>query len=404
MRTTTPFRSLLAALILTASAGACDDASIVAPGPAADDSTQLLTRTSSLERIAERAASGALRLEIEVRAGGPPWVAREVEVENDDDDDEKIESRIVAADAAAGTLELRFGGLVVEVAGARRFRAEGSGDLTREGFFTRVQAALAAGRAPGVELRRPLPSAAQAPNDPTFRAVDVRLDDDADVGKLEVLVDARHLATGTSGAGRITVLGVDVVVDPALGTEIGERTDDGDGAVEIEGLVARVDAASGRVELLDGRTVWIVAGTRFDDDDDDDLTSLAQVADALAAGHPVEMEAEAVQGDDGSWIAVEVEFEIEDDADDDDLPGTTEFEGRLAAVDLTAGTFTLTTGGVFQITEATIFEGDGDLFSLSAAAAALASGVPVEMEGDALAEATAPGRWLVVRVKIETDD
>ncbi|HKK93232.1 MAG TPA: DUF5666 domain-containing protein [Longimicrobiales bacterium] len=483
-------RPLLA--ILIASAG-CDSPTPTGPGiPTGEDPT-LLSTVSDIGKVADRAASAPLRVEIEVRRGGPPWIAREVEVEDDRDREEEIESRIAAADASAGTVELVFGGLVIDVAGARRFRVEGVGDVTRDAFFARVESALAAGRRPGVELSRPLPATPQSPDDPGFSAVDVELDGDADVGELEVLIDERHLTVGAAGAGVIRVFGVDIVVDPALGTETRERSEDGDDAIEVEGLVSSVDPGSGRVDLVDGRTFFVVSETRFETDDDDDtLSSLEQVADALSAGHWVEVDAEVVASDDGALIAVEVEFEIEDDADEDDLPGATEveslvvsadpgagtfslangwtlaietstridddgdlrslaevadalangllveaealvvgngaggfrlvevefeledgddgvpgaieFEGRLATVDVAAGTFKLYDGRTWLVTDATTWESDGDLFSLAAAASAIANGVPVEMEGDAVEDASAPGGLRVVSLKIETDD
>ncbi len=484
-------RSLLPILIASAASAGCDGGTPTDPdGPASLDSIVLSTE-SDIGQVADRAASAPLRVEIEVRRGGPPWIARELEVEDDQDREEEIESRIAAADASAGTLELVFGGLVIDVAGARRYRVEGVGDVSRESFFARVESALAAGRTPGVELSRPLPAAPQAPGDPTFSALDVELDADADVGELEVLIDSRHLTVGTGGAGVVTVFGVDIVVDPALGTETRERSDDGDDALEVEGLVSSVAAGSGRVDLVDGRTFFIVSETRIETDDGG-LSSLGQVSDALAAGHWVETDAEVVAMDDGSLVAIEVEFEIEDDADDDDLPGgleveslvvsadvdagtfslangwtlaiesttrieddgdlrslgevanavadgvsveaemlvvgngaggyrlvevefevgdgddgvpgTIEFEARLATVDAAAGTFKLYDGRTYLVTGDTSWESDGDLFSLAAAASAIASGIPVEVEGDAVEDASAPGGLRVVSLKIETDD
>lgn len=478
-----------AALVLAA----CDDGPLTAPDPASDSPSDALSRTTTLTQLRDRAGARPVRLEIDVRAGGPPWVAREVEQEDDDDHDEKIEARIVAADPGAGTVVLGLAGLVIDLSATGRFRAEGAGELSREAFFARVGSALEAGRTPGVELRRRLPSSAQGPNDATFLPLDARLDDDAEFGKLEVLVDGRHVTAESDGRGRVTVFGIEIVVDPSLGSRVRERTERGDGAVEIEGVVEAVDVSGGRVLLFGGVELRIVEGTRFDDDgSDDELGSLDEVAVALAAGYWVEVEAEAVRGDDGAWIAVEAEFEVEDDVDDDDLPGSfefegdvvaadpalgmftladgtaltldsstrvddegdlftleqvvaalaegvvveaeghllpdagapgglrvvsvtfeadddgdgsgREFEGRLVAVDAGAGLFTLADGVSYQVTEATTFETDGDLFSLAAAGEALASGEAVTMEGDAVADASAPGGWRVVQVKIEIDD
>ena len=401
MHRRSPLNTTLLASLAAAALVACSDGTATAP--VLDDETPVaLSRPASLGQLQARAATAPIRLEIEVRPGGPPWIAREVEIENDDDDEEKIESRITSADAAAGTITLVLGDLTVDVTAASRYRAEGTGDVSLNGFFDRVDAALAAGRTPGVELRRRLPSEPQDPGDPSFVPRDVRLDDDADIGKLEVLVDDRHVSLDSDSSGRITVLGIEITVDPARGTEVGERTEQGDGAIEIEGLVDDVDPAAGTVLVRGGLVFRVVPGTRFDADEGEP-SSLAQVADALAAGHWVEVEGELVRDDDGAWIAVEVEFEVEDDADDD-VHGSNEFEGRITAVDATAGSFTLHNGLTLTLDEGTRIEGDGDLFSLDQVAAALAASLQVEAEGHVLPDASAPGGMRVVSVKFETDD
>jgi len=492
MRTLHPLISLLSVALLAITTAGCDPSSTTGPEGPTEIERTLLSTVTDIEQVAERATSSPVRLEIEVRRGGPPWVAREVEVENDEDREEKVESRIVSADASNGTLELLFGGLLVDAASARRYGVEGVGHVSREAFFAHVEARLAAGHRPGVELRRPLPATPQAPNDAGFSALEVELDDDADAGELEVLVDDRHLTVTSSTVGRITVFGIDIEVDPALGTETRERTEDGDDAQEIEGLISGVDPASGRVDLIDGRTFFVIAETRFDTGDEDHLVSLDAVSEALASGHWVEAEAEVVGSTNGSLIAVEAEFEVEDDADeddipgaiegeslvvsvnsgtadftlvngwtleveartriedgdfhslaevadalaegrsveaevlviteasgqlrlievefeleddgDDDVPGGIEFESRVSSIDLAAGTFKLVDGRTYLVTATTEYESDGDLFSLSAAASALAGGVPVEMEGDAVADGGAPDGLRVVSLKIETED
>ncbi|MBT8405163.1 MAG: hypothetical protein KJP18_14970, partial [Gemmatimonadetes bacterium] len=395
-------RTTLAAGLLAAGLAACSDDTATTPLVFDDDAPSALSRPASLGQLQDRAAAAPLRLEIEVRPGGPPWIAREVEIENDDDDEEKIESRIASADALAGSITLVLGDLTVDVSAASRFRAEGTGDVSMAGFFERVDAALAAGRTPGVELRRRLPAEPQDPDDPSFLPRDVRLDDDADVGELEVLVDDRHVAADSDSSGRITVFGVEIVVDRSLGSEVGERTERGDGAVEVEGLVEAVDPAGGSVAIRGGLTFRIVPGTRFDADDDEP-SSLAQVADALAAGYWVEVEGELVRDTDGSWIAVEVEFEIEDDADDD-VFGSSEFEGQVTAADPVARSFTLQNGQTLTLDDGTRIEDDGDVFSIEQVAAALGASLYVEAEGHVLPDATAPGGMRVVSVKFETDD
>jgi len=82
-----------------------------------------------------------------------------------------------------------------------------------------------------------------------------------------------------------------------------------------------------------------------------------------------------------------------------------EFEGRLSSVNASAGTMTLTDGTVISISSSTTFEVNGDLTSLSAAAAAVLSGSPVRVEGVGTVQSVGPPRTIAAsRVKIEVDD
>lgn len=396
---TTHRRAALAASIVAVALAACTDDTLVAPD--VEDDAIALSRSTSLVHVRDRAAAAPVRLEIDVRSGGPPWVAREVEIEDDQDQEEEVESRITAADPAAGTITLALGDLRIDVSAANRFRAEGVGDVSMSSFFDRVTSALAAGRSPGVELRRRLPSMPQAPDDPTFVPRDVRLDDDAEFGKLEMLVDDRHVVADSDSVGRLTVLGIEIVVDRSLGSSVGERTDRGDGASEVEGIVESVSPAEGRVRILGGPEFRIVAGTRVEFDDDGPST-LAQVADAVAAGHWVEVEGELVRDQDGGWVAVEVEFEIEDDVDDD-VPGSFEFEGHVVAADPSEGSFSFSDGRSYVLDAGTRVDPEGDVFSLEEVASALVAGLAVEAEGHVLPDSSAPGGARVVTVKFETD-
>lgn len=390
--------TLLAALVAL---GACSDGSPLGP----DLDGLRFSRSATLDEVESASQAGPVRIEVELRPGGPPWAARELELEGDDDrgDDEKLETRIVGADAGAGTLTVRFGDLTVDLSAATRFRSEGSDDLTRAAFFARVDEALAAGRNPGVELRRPARATPQAPDDPAFLPSDVRLDDEADDEELEIDIDDRHLEVTGDDTGLLTVLSVEIEIDGL--TEIKREMEDADGALEIEGLVEAVDRAARSVTLRDGRTLLLVDGTVFDEDDDDgdddELRSLEEVETALDAGFLVEVEAEAVLQSGTTFVAIEIEFEIEDDGDD--IPGALEFEGLVTSADPGQGTFVLEGVTELSVTATTRFEDDGDLFSLQEVADALDAGERVHAEGHALQDDATPTGLAVFEVEFERE-
>jgi len=395
------FRTSLTALGLALLLGACDDSSVTAPEPPIDDASVGVAAASAMEKISERATAGSVRLEIEVGPSGPPWVAEDIETEDDIERTEKIEARIRSIDAASRRVELIFGSLVIDVSPAARIESASSREISWEEFVRRVERDLAAGETPGAEFLRPLPAAPQAPSDASFTATAVEFEDDVDDTELELLIDDRHIRLGPDGTGTLTVLGVDIVVDPAGGTEVRDRDDDWDETFDIEGFVAGVDVASGVVTLLDGRTFQVIAGTRFEDDDEY-LRSLREVADALASGHWVEVDADLRTAQDGRWIAIEVEFYREDDADS--LPGTREFDEEVSSVDLGASSFTLEDGRTFVVTAETKIDDDGDLRSLDEVAAALAAGHEVEAEGYWVVDADAPGGTRLLEVEFDRED
>ena len=150
----------------------------------------------SLSDLQKILAAGPARVEIELTADG--LVAREVGVEGSElGDEEEIESRITGIEASGGegALILAIGGLRIEFDGATRFRADGSDDLSFDEFVARVTSELADGQ-PLVKAGRVAPSAPQAPDDPTFLAGELRLEDeedDDDERKLELNIDGDNL-------------------------------------------------------------------------------------------------------------------------------------------------------------------------------------------------------------------
>src|SRR2546421_7874449 len=110
---------------------------------------------------------------------------------------ERIDGRVtaIAASAMEDTLSLAIGDLKIVVNSDTKFTGqheEGDDDdnhpppTSLAEFTMRVQHALAAGRHPAIEGRRPAPGTPQTPGDVSFTAAVVRLDDAADRPSLEM--------------------------------------------------------------------------------------------------------------------------------------------------------------------------------------------------------------------------
>lgn len=403
---TSPVRVIgLATLGLLA---ACNDGPIDPGSENAPDGAQF-SREITLPRLGEALGEGARRIEIKLQRDA--LVAREVEIEEDEDrsDDEKIESRAVAIDDAAGTIALRLGALVIDYDESTQFRAENRTALTRAEFVARVEAALADGLEPPVEVKRRPPAEPQAPDDASFLARELELDDEADEPEIEINLDGDNLVVNDAPPpdAWIAVLGLMIEIRASEGiTELEEENDDDRGETDFEGLVTAVDLEANAFTLDDGTIVRLVAGTEidFDADDDEELGSLQEVADAIAAGAFVEADGKGVLETTTPRvvIAIEVEFEIEDDFDD--VPGGAEFKGDVQSADVEAGTFTLSGGTVIRLTAATVIDADGDLFTLAAVADAVAAGLEVRAEGRGIVEADDPLTIVAREVEFEVDD
>ncbi len=166
-------------------------------------------------------------------------------------------------------------------------------------------------------------------------------------------------------------------------------------ADEFEAAVASVDLAAGTFTLATGAVLKVTDGTTIDPLGD--LFSLQSVEDALNAGAIVRAEGDQVL-EDGMLRATNVKFEVDDEA----LPELDdEFNGTVEAVDVGAGTFTLTNGLVLKMTDATIIDPLGDLLSLLAVEGALNAGTNVRAEGDQVLE---NGMLHATNVKFEVDN
>jgi len=292
-----------------------------------------------------------------------------------------------------------------------RFRDADGDDLTMTAFAARVQDALDAGAAPAVRVKRAPPAEPQAPDDPAFTATDLRLLDGLESAKLELNVDADNFALSDTPPPDAWILVLGLEIEIRSTTEIQADDHDGDES-EVEGIVASVDEAAGAVTLTSGAVILIGDGTRFendegDEDDGEHLTSLAAVAEALAAGLTVKAEAEgAIESTDPLTVmAREVEFEVEDEGDDDgDDNGGGEIRGLVASVDLDAGSVTLEDGRVILVDDETVFENgdDGDdehLTSLEDVAQALADGKTVKAEAEGTVQGEEPPTILAREVE-----
>lgn len=417
----------LPAAFLAVGVLACDS-SLTGPGPSGDagSSQTSFSRSISSSELGSELASGARRVEIKLADG--QLVARELELERRDEmtDDEKIESRVesVQASGGTGTLTLDVGQLQIEFDGGVDLEGRDGRDLTVQAFADSLDAVLASGRQPFVEVKRRAPAEPQAPGDATFAPREIQLQAPDDDREIEINVDADNFEENGSPPPQawITVLGLRIEIRDGT-TRIEERRDpDEEGDQDFEGRVTSADVGAGSVTLADGTVIRVVTGTEVDgagedDADEDELVSVQEVADALDAGRFVVADGEGVveSTDPRTITAVEVEFEVDDDrdADDDgvdddacddaDAPaGCFEFEDSVTAVDVGARTFTLAGGDQVRLDDETTIEADGDLHSLEAVADAVDAGRPVRAEGDAVEESD--GTWRALSVKFEVDD
>ena len=306
------------ALPLALLASACDPgtSSPLAPDTVTDIAPLSGTSSSplTLTELTDLVGTGAQRVEVNLESSQSPLAAREVEVEgaNDLNDEEEIESSITALTVTngAGTLTLDLGELEIEFDNASRLRGPDGRSVTVEELADIVDAMLATGGTPPVEVRRPAPAEPQAPDDASFFATEVRLDRNLDAPKLELNIDNDNLTLPQAAPpdAILHVLGLDIEITVGV-TEIekqeagqddddddqddGQDDDDGDDddqadAVEFEDTVVSADASGGRFTLEDGNIVSIDANTVVDPDGD--LTTLADVEAALAAGRAVRAE------------------------------------------------------------------------------------------------------------------
>ncbi len=315
MRVTTKVFCAVAAIMLAPSIAACGT-DLTIPSESGSGASGQSGAVGALDRTI---GSGATRrIEIDLYPG--EMVAREVEVEAEDQE-EKLESAVTAIDPAAGTITLELGGLVVSYGSGTRFRTERESHESRSAWEAAVQARLSAGGRAFVEARRAATGAAQAPDDPSFAANDLRLEDELDAPKIEIYVDEENLSVSDSSLARLRVLGLSIEVNgrTQLRDDRGDVGNDDDGgtpsraSVEFEMGVAAVNAGAGTLTLTSGTVVRVTEATSISPEGD--LFTLESVDDAVLAGRPVRAEGRgtvASSGPPAVIAATSLKVEVDD--------------------------------------------------------------------------------------------
>ncbi|MFH5833696.1 DUF5666 domain-containing protein [Halalkalibaculum sp. DA384] len=169
---------------------------------------------------------------------------------------------------------------------------------------------------------------------------------------------------------------------------------------EFEGRVTSVNEERRSFTLRSGREVFVNDQTEFDDD----YRSLRQVRNALQNGTEVWAEGEGYR-EGNRFLATEVEFEREDDGDDIGEDGSHEFEARVTSVNLGLNTVTLAGEVVVRVNSQTVVDDDSDYRSLQEVSDALARGVAVVAEGEAVVPAdTSEANLRALEISFETED
>ena len=159
----------------------------------------------TVEELDARLDSGPARLEVRFTADGS--AVEEIHLDTEYGHDEYVESVVTAADAGAGTITLALDGVVVQVAPGARLRGD-DGDLSREAFFAQVVGSFVRAKRPA--YAQPAPAV-----DPGFLANEVRIEDDADLPKVELATDGDNFSAA-GGTGTLRVFGREWTVTEAL--------------------------------------------------------------------------------------------------------------------------------------------------------------------------------------------
>jgi hypothetical protein len=307
---------------VTLAVAACDQTS-TNPG---SNSIQF-SRSISIPDAQSLLQTGPTRVEVRVIPG--TLTARRVELEESDEMSrpEVIRSRVTAVTAGTdtATFTLELGGLQIAANGSTSIRHRDGDDHASQSAVTLadvvalVQAEIAAGHNPTLTASRQPPSAPQAPDDGSFLAAELRLDEGNSHSVIKLNIAAANLVANPTPPpdGFLKLLGLSLELRLSDGTtRLKQENPELEGVREFEGLVQSVDLTAQSVTLTDGTIIRIVAGTEFETregDEDDHLTSLAAVQDALTARKTVEAEGRGLVDSTSPLTldAIRIEFEVE---------------------------------------------------------------------------------------------
>ena len=319
-------RALFAVLLLAG----CDQ-SATDPQPA---TPAQFFRNVSLTDLQNALMTGTARVEVSIIPGG--LVARRVEIEKPEEiaKPEEVRGQITAItwSAGHGTATLKVGGLQIAFDSSTTFHprlapsdhADAAGHGHHGGptvadFVTRIQASLAAGHKAGVRARRKPAAEPQASDDASFTASELQFDGGADHPFVAMNVSAASLTTNSTPPpdAWLKLLGLQLELRVSdRTTQLKIENPKLQGVRDFEGIVQAVDQTAGTVTLKDGTLIRIVAGTELEPKagpNDDRLTSLADVAAALAAGKTVGAQGKGLVDATSPLTldAIKIQFEVE---------------------------------------------------------------------------------------------
>ena len=273
----------LLALVSTSLAGCATDST----APGVNTPPPVFGQPLSVSQFDSTLASGPARIEIKLLPGG--LVAREDHVEPDDAE-EKLVSGVTAINTAAGTITLALGGMTVSYGAGTRFRTPSNSRVTRVEWESVITDAIGHGQQPPIEARRNPGAIPQAPTDPSFAAMDLRLASQSDEPSIEAYVDSDNIEI-VAAPPPVAILRVfNLPVQITNSTQLARIIPGGGiptGAIQFEAIVTDVDQTAGTLTFADG-TVVQVGGLTFDPTGD--LFSLSSAASAVSNGSVVRAE------------------------------------------------------------------------------------------------------------------
>ncbi|MFI5279697.1 MAG: hypothetical protein ACHQU1_04315 [Gemmatimonadales bacterium] len=336
-----PVRLLAALPVAALVLASCEHSSMVDP---VGSSSQAFSRDITPAQLDSGLTAGSGRVVIRL-VRGDSLVARRIVLKRHSGTQrpEEVEGRVSAVATGGATDTLTFGdlgGLKIVINDSTTFQGEieeghgghdgghrdilgsdGPGGMdedgprtavTRAAFTARLAALIAAGRRPNVEAMRPAPASPQAPDDGSFVASSLRLDEGDEAAEIEMNVDSANFAADTTPPplGFVTVLGLKIEIRST--TRFSSDMEDTEGEGRFGGLVQSVDTTAGTVTLADSTVLKIVAGTEIEDGPFDmGLMTLAQVQAALTAGKTVSAHGRGVletAGPPKTIVVIEVRF------------------------------------------------------------------------------------------------